>query len=451
MIRYIAFLTAALFLTVSCSGGSDTETAQVATSAPTATVEQPTPTPTQVPPTPTPTQVPPTPTPTPIPTPVPTLTNTTTNCSDEGTHIYCTSSELSAPPQDPWVPTSHTSNVAWGSISGYSPEVFCASDLSIELCGFQTSSLLAAIMEWGNYSPVEYWVIGTELSAMNDIIKLNCDRRIKRGEWRSCDEGEAVEQAERFEWLRDKGVTAVASGKAGSSAGRNGHRNWGIHFFSSSLPPGFIDLFNTAGAEAQKTSFHEYFHAVQHAHLLTTNHGKRYRDINYTGPTWFMEGGAEYMAVVGLADSFESGRVEEIIMEGKDVWDPLNSMEWKLRNAIYNKTNLCPDIAFKDVDYENPCGYIAYDLGSWAHAYLAHKFGSNVLLDTFYPNNDKLGWEGAFALTYGMSSEEFYKEFDEFINWPEVTGKATISKREGQHTLEDQLAILPASLQTTKP
>ena len=78
MIRYIAFLTAALFLTVSCSGGSDTETAQVATSSPTATVEQPTstptPTPTQVPPTPTPTPTQVLPTPTPTPTPVPTAT-----------------------------------------------------------------------------------------------------------------------------------------------------------------------------------------------------------------------------------------------------------------------------------------------------------------------------------------------------------------------------------------
>ena len=60
MIRYMALLTATLLLTVSCSGGSEPETAQVATSAPMAT-----PTPTQVLPTPTPTQVPPTPTPTP--------------------------------------------------------------------------------------------------------------------------------------------------------------------------------------------------------------------------------------------------------------------------------------------------------------------------------------------------------------------------------------------------
>ena len=47
--------------------------------------------------------------------------------------------------------------------------------------------------------------------------------------------------------------------------------------------------------------------------------------------------------------------------------------------------------------------------------------------------------------------EESYKEFDEFINWPEVTEKATISKSEGRLPLKDHLAILPASLQETTP
>ena len=73
MIRYIAVLTI-LLLTISCSGGSDTDSAQVPTLAATATVvAHPTPTPTQVPPTLTPTQVPPTPTPTKVPS-TPTLT-----------------------------------------------------------------------------------------------------------------------------------------------------------------------------------------------------------------------------------------------------------------------------------------------------------------------------------------------------------------------------------------
>ena len=45
MVRYIALLTVILLLTVSCSGGSDPEIAQVASPTPTAAVIPPTPTP----------------------------------------------------------------------------------------------------------------------------------------------------------------------------------------------------------------------------------------------------------------------------------------------------------------------------------------------------------------------------------------------------------------------
>lgn len=60
MIRYIALVTATLLLIVSCSGGSETETSQIPTSAPTATA---TPAPIQVPAVSTPAQVPLNPTP----------------------------------------------------------------------------------------------------------------------------------------------------------------------------------------------------------------------------------------------------------------------------------------------------------------------------------------------------------------------------------------------------
>ena len=40
---------------------------------------------------------------------------------------------------------------------------------------------------------------------------------------------------------------------------------------------------------------------------------------------------------------------------------------------------------------------------------------------------DDLGWEGAFANAYHMSSSTFYDEFEEFLAWP----------------IADQMAILP--------
>ncbi len=398
--------------------------------APSATLTY-TPTPPAATPTTTPTQVPPTPGRTQIPIQVPsTLTSTPVHqltslkaisCSDEGTHIYCLSSELPAPPQNP--------NVAWGAITGYSPEVFCASDLSIQLCGWQTSSLLAAMIEWGNYGPLEYWVIGTELAAGEDITNVYCGRRVERGDQPGM-AGCLGRYSPFFEGYRRIGEEAVASGEPSGNAGLHGAREWGIHFFISSLPVGWTDAFKIPGVEDRKPAFHEYFHAVQHAHIETEDHRKRDQLV---GPIWFVEGGAEYMAWAGLLNVYESGVLEKINVEGKDSFSPLNYMEWKIRRGVEKRKSVCPGVAMKDFTYKNTCDKAHYDLGTWAHAYLANKFGPNVLLETFYPNLENWGWEGAFNMAYGMSSADFYREFDKFLEWP----------------LADQLAILPASFHAT--
>jgi hypothetical protein len=44
-----------------------------------------------------------------------------------------------------------------------------------------------------------------------------------------------------------------------------------------------------------------------------------------------------------------------------------------------------------------------------------------------FPNLQELGWEGAFQLTFGLSSSDFYLEFEEFLNL----------------SIEEQVKILP--------
>jgi len=357
--------------------------------------------------------------------------DTVNKCQDLNTHTYCTSFQAPAPT---------VLSQPWGEISAYSLEVFCASDLSASICDEITTALLAATTEWGNYGPLEYWVVGTEVEATQNITKVNCERRAARNQWKIsadyCSKrsdrinfGEVKEQSDRFEEMRKIGAEAVASGKPKHNAGRNGHRSWNIHFFTSSLPVGLTDKFKVPGAEEQKTIFHEYFHAVQHSHILTTNHHKRFEEL--LKPVWFDEGGAEYMAYVGLTNVFQSGVLQQARMEGKNPFYPLEKMKRKIKRGKIGLNSVCPGVSLKDIDYDNSCANVAYDIGTWAHAYLANKFGPNILLDTFYPNLEKWGWEGAFERTYGMSSEDFYKEFDKFLNLP----------------LEEQLSILPKSFQ----
>ena len=59
-----------------------------------------------------------------------------------------------------------------------------------------------------------------------------------------------------------------------------------------------------------------------------------------------------------------------------------------------------------------------YSYGTWAHAYLADRFGTDVLLNSLYADLNDLGWEGSFVNAYAMSSVDFLAEFDALIDLP---------------------------------
>ena len=68
--------------------------------------------------------------------------------------------------------------------------------------------------------------------------------------------------------------------------------------------------------------------------------------------------------------------------------------------------NLCPEIEFSRISYKDHCRQAAYSLGTWAVAYFINKVNNqDILTETFYPNLSSLGFEDAFNLTFGYSSE----------------------------------------------
>ena len=135
------------------------------------------------------------------------------------------------------------------------------------------------------------------------------------------------------------------------------------------------------------------------------------------------------MAQIGSRNARMSGVLQQVNMEGRWPFVFEEQMEWKLTSALENRKSVCPGVQMKDLTYDNSCNQASYDLGAWAHAYLASKFGHEVLLDTFYPNLEELGWEETFLKAYGMTPEAFYAEFDTFLELP----------------LSEQLAILPSA------
>jgi len=386
---------------------------------------QPTNTPTSVP---DPTSVP-TPAPRPIPTPMPTpapIPIPGTLFSAAFAPVEVQSEEC---PETIWPGGSNSSpslTVEWGNTTTIPPEFFYSSDVSSQVKRCLEEAFYAATKGWGNYGPLEYWVTGRDVGAAEELVNRYCSRRIGRGELSL----ENCMRSYTAEFLTDWARTVsenIPLGNRDNSAGRNGQREWGIHQFSSSYPLGFAGLIGAPKADDQKTVFHEYFHAVQHAHVDSFDYAERDRLLGPVGDDgtrypWWGEGAAEYMAQT------VSQRLRDLGELSPSDWDSLDSrMQGKMeRVQDYLEADL--DIGLAEIPYGEDQN-IAYDYGTWAHAYLAHYHGANALLGTLYPRLNDLGWEGAFKHTYGMSSEDFITEFGEFL-------KLSIS---------DQLAILPTS------
>ena len=218
----------------------------------------------------------------------------------------------------------------------------------------------------------------------------------------------------------------IAAGYGGGSAGLNGMRGWGIHLLSSSYPLCFDDGSRCAYQEDQGTALHEYFHVVQHAHISTFSRNERDALL---GGVWFNEGGAEFMAQTTAQRLRDSGTLTASTWNSttrrSSASDLATRMEWKM-NKVKERRTANPGLKISEIEY-GPDQNIAYDYGTWAHAYLADMVGPDVLLDSFYANLNDLGWEESFVQAYGMTSAAFLTAFEEFLDLP----------------IGDQLQILP--------
>ena len=398
MKRGVALFIALTVFVAACSGGT-TETADLEEpAAPTTTAAAPT---TAVPATAT--------TPTTTTAPV-WLAPPEVMCSDLVTHRTCVVNGM---------PVAPGAVEQWGEIVDYSPEAFCAVDLDPLVCQEIARTLAVGTMEWGNYGPVEYWVVGIDEGAVSDLTEVNCRRRTARGH-REYDRCVSDNETGGFMEYYRVGAEYEAAGQAGGMMGRNGHRPWSLHFFVSSPPWGFTDRFETSGSGEQVTVLHEYFHAVQYSFLTT--------ERIPMGPLWFVEGGADWMALAAFDRTKASGVLPDVNVEGRGQFTFEGEMRQRMEMGRATRER-CPNVSMGEVGYGSDCSDVAFGFGPWAHAWLAHRYGADALLDDLYPVLEELGWKGAFAQAYGMTPDEFYAELDGFL----------------ELDLEEQLAILPGS------
>lgn len=303
------------------------------------------------------------------------------------------------------------------SKSGYNGEIYpepyqllLASDLSESVEEGVRTALDAAVRVWGNFGPLEYYVVGSDASATRDLETQFCKQPDGRfGSEKSCLDW--VQRDGAFENIRLVTIEMLKGETPFSNVGFRGGLPSKV--IISSLPPHLSGITFEERFQVQPTGgkviLHEYWHNIQHSHI--PYHIQGIDREAYLGPPWFTEGTAEYMAILTHS---KLKAAEKLIFPDKPQYSGLLAMKNFMEEALRGLGNA--SFTVKEIPHSSQ---LKYAIGTWATAFLFNAAGdNNVLLDVFLPNVAELGWEDAFIKAFGITSEEFYTQFDAFLLLP---------------------------------
>ena len=331
-------------------------------------------------------------------------------------------------------PTNYNVDEYWGKIVEFEPDIFFTNDISPIVRQGVIESINMARDYLGNYGPAEWWITGRDLSLTEDFARLFMERREERNQ---ITEGSFEEMYQRH---YQQYFYPQAAGQAYS--GLNGKRWMGFHFLmmpgkrvdgNNDNDPNFneSEFFQRNLHHTLDTVIHEYFHVVHIANIF--DHEGQENDCgnfkpSESGGTFWIEGGAMY---------YESYIPEKLFSDGVEIkWENVregffkDNMRRFMEEIKQNRTS-CEKENFMDFCgggsiQNNPCH--PYRYGPWGVAYVNNKVNDpDAFWKTLLPLVNELGFEGAFQTTYGITLEQFNKEFTEFLELP----------------IEQQLEIIP--------
>jgi len=244
---------------------------------------------------------------------------------------------------------------------------------------------------WGNYGPLEFWVIGTDPLSAHKLDSLYCETRISKdntlteSHMQNC-----INREYNF-------IDYANNGGAGLNTQRNEYQQYSVFIITLASKYPFPNE-----SDYNVVTMHEYFHVYQQAHIYTLDEDER-ADLMVRNP-WWSEGGANYLSE--LLYSQQPGVSTNYLKD---------RMRWKM--------NVKPDFLaygkrLEDLEYgeQNNATRFAYDLGTWFIAYLIYHVGLDVYRVNFYDDLNEHGFEGSFIKNFGKSSEEYLNDFHSFLN-----------------------------------
>ena len=286
-----------------------------------------------------------------------------------------------------WGPKPSTTVNAdnWGKATSKKAEFYSATDVENSHIDLTKKWYEIASNAWGNYGPLEFWLVGKSEDAAGKLDEEFCSMRKRKSP--SIPIEACLNRGHNF-------VTYAKEGNAGLNSRRNEYEEWS----------GFIITMTSKNPSPNEDDYkpvllHEYFHVYQQAHIHTKNESER-EQMGQKNP-WWLEGGAEYMAqmLYSKQDGVRDGYLKEV-------------MQWKL-NSI---KDLKEGQRIDQIPY-GPDARVAYDLGAWFIAFLISKTSEEAYRVSFFKDLNNEGFEGSFMKNFGTSSSDLLQEFhSKFLN-----------------------------------
>ena len=267
----------------------------------------------------------------------------------------------------------------WGKTTTKAAEFYAASDVPASQVELTKQWHQVASKAWGNFGPLEFWIVGRSEKAARELDRKYCAVRKQK------DPGTLLHHCLN----RSHNFTDYArDGNAGLNTRRNERDKWsGFIITMSGKNPGPRE------EDYKPVVLHEYFHVYQHAHIRSRKEQTR-ESLNQTNP-WWSEGGAEYMAQ---------------LLYSKQIGVRPGYLKEKMKRKLRSLENLRAGESIKDIPYGKR-GMIAYDLGAWFIAFLINKTSEEAYRVEFYRDLNTEGFEGSFVKNFDSSSKDFLDEF----------------------------------------
>ena len=269
----------------------------------------------------------------------------------------------------------------WGQQIDTRPEFYAAADVPAFQITLTRKWYQIAAQAWGNYGPLEFWIVGSSKDAASQLDQEYC--RVRKQKDPAMRVSDCLRRGHNF-------VTYATDGSAGLNTRRNENEKWsGFIITMSGKYPGPEE------EDYMPVVLHEYFHVYQHAHIVSRKSSVR-ESLNRKHP-WWAEGGAEYMAQ--LLYSRQPGVRAGYLRQ---------TMERKLKSL----GDLRDGERISEIPYGKR-GIIAYDLGAWFIAFLIHKTSEEAYRVKFFKDLNEEGFEKSFSKSFGRSADELLQEFHE--------------------------------------